>query len=96
MSHTVMVDFQCQEGKGPEFLEVLLPALSDTRAYEGCEACETYVDDSNPDRIVLWEKWAARSNQESYLGWRAETGMMDLIGPYMAAPPAFVHLDPKD
>lgn len=96
MSHTVMLDFNCAEGKGPEFLAMLLPALPDTRAYEGCEAVETYVDDANPDRVILWEKWAQRSNQEAYLAWRAETGMMDAIGPFMAAPPAIIHLDAKD
>jgi len=96
MSHTVLVEFTCAEGKGAEFLQMLLPSLADTRAYEGCELVETYTDAANPDRIILWEKWAAKSNQEAYLAWRMETGMGDAIGPFMAAPPAFVDLDPKD
>jgi len=96
MSHTVVLEFNCAEGKGPEFLAALLPALADTRAYEGCELVETYVDADNPDTIVLWEKWAERANQESYLGWRMETGMMDAIGPMLAGPPRFVHLNAAD
>ena len=55
MSLTVVLDFNCAEGKGPDFLAALLPALADTRAYEGCVLVETYVDADNPDTIVLWE-----------------------------------------
>ncbi len=96
MSHTVYVEFKCQEGKGAEFLEVLLPALEDTRAFDGCESIETFVYTENVDTVFLWERWRERSDQEAYLQWRVETGMLDLIGPFMAGPPAFVHLDPKD
>ncbi|MBJ69548.1 MAG: antibiotic biosynthesis monooxygenase [Actinomycetota bacterium] len=96
MSHTVYVEFKCQEGKGSDFLDVLLPALADTRAFDGCESVETFVDMGNEDTVILWEKWRDRSAQEAYLGWRVETGMLDLIGEFMAGPPAFVHLDPKD
>lgn len=96
MSHSAKVEFTCKEGKGAEFLAALLPALAETRAYEGCESVETYTDADNPDLIVLWEKWAKRENQEAYLNWRVETGMIDMIGPFMAAPPSFVHLTPQD
>ena len=39
------------------------------------------------------KKWAEKSNQGAYLGWRVETGMMDLIGPFLAGAPSFIHLD---
>ena len=90
------MEFPCAPGKGAEFLEILLPALADTRAYEGCELVETYVDQDNPDLVMLWEKWAARENHEAYLAWRVETGMIDLIGPLMAGEPRFVHLSAAD
>jgi quinol monooxygenase YgiN len=96
MSHTVLLEFQCKEGKGPEFLQTLLGALPDTRAREGCELVETYTDSENPDVIVLWEKWTARANQESYLAWRIETGFVDAIGPFMAAAPRIVHMNAQD
>lgn len=96
MSHTVLGEFRCKEGKGADFLGALLPALADTRAYDGCESVETYTDADDPDVIILWEKWAERAKQESYLAWRIETGMMNAIGPLMAAPPRFVHLTPQD
>ena len=96
MSHTVYVEFNCQEGVGGTFLPGLLEALADTRAFEGCESVETYTDAENPDRIILWEEWAAREHQEAYLAWRAETGMMDQMAQIMASPPRFIQLTPHD
>ncbi len=96
MSHTVLVEFPCAPGKGAEFVEILLSALADTRAFEGCERVETYLDQDNPDLVILWEKWAARENHETYLAWRVETGLLDLIGPFMAGELRVVHLSAAD
>ena len=76
MPHTVYLEFKCLEGKGAEFLEVLLPSLSDTRAFDGCLSVETYSNSDAPDTVFLWEKWAERSDQEAYMNWRVETGML--------------------
>ena len=96
MSHTVMAEFPCAPGKGSELLSLLLPALADTRAFAGCLLVETYVDQDNPDLIVLWEKWADRSKQEAYMAWRVETGMLGLIGPFLGGAPRFLHLSTAD
>ena len=95
MSHTVLVEVPCVAGKAAELLAVLLPALADTRAYEGCELVETYVDADNPDLVVLWEKWSTRKAQEAYIAWRAETGV-DLIGQFRAGKVRFIHLAATD
>lgn len=96
MSHTTLVEFPCAPGKGAEFLAMLLPALADTRAYEGCEGVETYTDQDNPDLVLLWEKWAARSNQEAYIAWRVETGMLEAFGPFLAGEVRIVQLSAAD
>ena len=49
MSHTVYVEFKCLEGKGPDFLDVLLPALSDTRAFS--TYVETFVNMEATDTL---------------------------------------------
>jgi quinol monooxygenase YgiN len=95
MPHTVLVEVPCLEGKAAELLQVLLPALVDTRAFKGCELVEAYIGADNPDLVVLWEKWATQADQEAYLAWRAETGV-DLIGPFKAGDPRFVHLMAAD
>ena len=92
MSHTVVVEFPCAEGKGAQILAALRAALPDTRGFEGCELVETYTHQDDPDKIVLWEKWAAKPNQEAYLNWRVEPGMLDLLGPFLAGAPSFVTL----
>ena len=95
MSHTVLIELSCLTGKGPEYLETVLPMLVDTRAFEGCELVEIYSDSDNPDRIFLWEKWASKKNQEAYLAWRIETGTFAAMDRFMAADPRFVHLSPS-
>lgn len=83
MSHTAVVEFPCHPGKGKELLDTLRVALADTRAFEGCESIETYSDQEEPDRVMLWEKWATRANYDAYLAWRMETGLMDVLAPFM-------------
>jgi quinol monooxygenase YgiN len=83
MSHTAIVEFPCNPGQGKGLLETLSAALVDTRAFEGCESIEVYADNEDPDRIVLWEKWAERANYDAYLAWRMETGLMDVLAPFM-------------
>ena len=93
MSYTVISEYPCASGKGKEFLKLLLIELADTRAYAGCQLLETYVDQDNPDLIVLWEKWAERSNRESYMAWSAETSMLDVMGLlFLSGAPRFLYL----
>lgn len=96
MSHTVMLEFSCADGKGGDFVAMLLPVLGDTRAFDGCELVETYTDADNPDTVILWEKWADRPSQEKYMQWRVENGMMEAIGPFLTGPPRIVHLTAQD
>ena len=93
MSHIVISEYPCAPGKGKEFLKLLLIELADTRAYAGCQLLEAYVDQDNPDLIVLWEKWAERSNRESYMEWSAETSMIDVMGLlFLSGAPRFLYL----
>ena len=96
MSHTVIVDFTCPEGVGEAFLPGLIDLLVDTKAFEGCESVETYTDSDNPDRILLWEKWATRENQEAYLAWRTETGMVENLAAAGVSLVQVLHLTPRD
>jgi quinol monooxygenase YgiN len=67
-------------------LEVLSAALVETRAYDGCVSVETYVDADHPDTIVLIEDWDSRAQNEKYITWRLETGLVELLEPILAAP----------
>ena len=96
MTHTSMAYFPCREGMGEILLPAVLEGLSDTRAFEGNISINTFVDQDNPDRIVLWEKWETRENYEAYLAWRTETGMFEGLEPFLTGPPEFIHLEAKD
>ena len=64
MSQTVQAVFPCKEGQGAGLVAMLKEALVDTRAFEGCESVEVYTDADAPDRVILWEKFAKRANQD--------------------------------
>ena len=95
MSQTTHVVFACQAGKGADLLAILGSdqGLVATRAFEGCESVEVYTDADNPDTIVLWEKFATRADHEAYLGWRVETGMIDMLGSILASDLQVTYLD---
>jgi quinol monooxygenase YgiN len=71
---------------GAGLLDVFTTSLADTRAFDGCLSVETFVDADNPDTVMLIENWESKSQQETYLAWRIENGMIDLLGPVLAEP----------
>lgn len=96
MAHTVIVEFKCNAGKGAGFLATLKEGLRDTRAFEGCELVEPYSDSDNPDRIILYEKWATRENHGAYMAWRAENGMAEMMAEFVSDAPQITHLEAAD
>ena len=93
MSQTVHAVFACNEGLGAGLVETLKSALVDTRAFEGCESIEVYVDADEPDTVILWEKFATRAHHEAYLAWRVETGLLDMLAPILAEDLTITYLD---
>jgi quinol monooxygenase YgiN len=92
LSHTVIVEVRCQPSKGDEFLASLLPALEDTRAFAGCESIEAYVDQRDPDLVVLWEKWEEEEHHEAYMAWRIEEGLLARLAPLFDGDARVLHL----
>lgn len=88
-------DFFIKPERADEFLEVLRGALPDTRAYDGCESIETYVDQDTPGHVLLIERWAARSNHEAYLSWRVEQGMVEVLADFFTAPAQFQYFEAR-
>ncbi len=83
---TVTLTFKCQPGKGADLLTAFSTSLGDTRAFDGCVSVSTFVDADNPDTVVLIEEWDSRLQQEAYLGWRVESGMIGMLAPILAEP----------
>lgn len=95
MSHTVMVEFNCKPGKGPTVLRALVAAsgIPVTRSQDGAEMIEPYVDIDDPDRIIVWQKWASLHQQQAYDSWRNDGESMDAFNQLLAEPARAVHLN---
>ncbi len=89
----VILIFKCQPGLGAALLDAFTTSLGDTRAFDGCRSVETFVDSDSPDTIMLIEEWESRAQQEAYLTWRVETGMLELLEPVLAEPFVMHYLD---
>ena len=86
MSVMVTVEWPAKAEKLSEFLDVLKQALVDTRAYDGCESVQTYVENA-ASTVLLVEVWATEDHQKAYMKWRMETGLMDAVGGYLVSAP---------
>ncbi|HEY5265482.1 MAG TPA: antibiotic biosynthesis monooxygenase [Acidimicrobiales bacterium] len=86
--------FHCQPGKGSELLDILSVALVETRAYDGCVSVGSFVDADRPDSIVLYEEWDTRAQNEKYMTWRLETGLVEMLEPILASPLEVHYLEP--
>ena len=92
MSVMVTVEFPLQPGKMDEFVGMLGEALYDTRAYDGNEGVETFVEHGDIS-ILLIEYWQTVDHRKAYMKWRGETGIGKLIGPFVSGPPIARYFD---
>ena len=65
-----------------DYLHILKGALVETRSYKGCRSVTTLVDQETSS-IVLVEEWDSAEDQQAYIAWRVETGLIDAIAPFM-------------
>ena len=65
-----------------DYLNILKGALVETRAYKGGRSVTTLVDQETSS-IVLVEEWDSAEDQQAYIAWRVETGLIDAIAPFM-------------
>ena len=81
MSVMVSVEMPIRPEKFDEAVAFLRDILPDTRAFEGCEHLDTYLDREG-SRALLIERWTAPENQQAYIGWRVESGFLDQWGEF--------------
>ena len=65
-----------------DYLNILKGALVETRSYKGCRSVTTLVDQETSS-IVLVEEWDSAEDQQAYIAWRVETGLIDAIAQFM-------------
>ena len=62
---------------------MLREALKETRAYEGCQDVETFVE-METGNVMLVELWETAEHQQAYLNWRIETGLTEALSDFLA------------
>lgn len=87
MSVTVTLLFPTKVEESDNFYNTLVSVLPDTRAYDGCISVTTHRDLDDASKVLLIEEWETREHQLKYLQWRAETGLLEAIGPLLAGEP---------
>lgn len=92
MSVFVIAEFPVHAEQVDAFLDTLRTALVDTRAFEGCEVIDTYVDVDDPGRVILWERWPTKEHHRRYLAWRRESGTGEVLVPFLAGRIGFTYL----
>ena len=82
MSVMITLEMPVKPDMLEECLDILKGALVETRSYKGCRSVTTLVDQETSS-ILLVEEWDSVEDQQAYIGWRVETGLIDAISPFM-------------
>ncbi|MFT7521806.1 MAG: quinol monooxygenase YgiN [Kiritimatiellia bacterium] len=94
MAIHVSLELTIQPGKATEFIGLCAEAFKVTRTKPGFVDIVATQGAEDPNQIVFWETWETVEQYDAYFAWRVETGFMDAIGPFMAAPPVKTVLNP--
>ena len=96
MAVTVTLEFSVVFERADEFKILLRELLRDTRSYEGCLKVEVYQGHDNPGIIYLVEDWESTVHQQKYQAWRDESGIAEVVGPFLVEEPRFNYFDKQD
>jgi quinol monooxygenase YgiN len=96
MSTVVLLEMQVKPEAVNEMKALLKKILPDTRAYAGCQGLDIYSNLDDNGNLVFYERWESRDHYQKYLNWRTETGLLDQLGPKLAAPPKIRYYERVD
>lgn len=67
--HTVLADFHLKEGLMDEFIEWLSGenGIRITRGFDGCLELVVYKDQSNANRLFIYERWVSKKHYDAYI-----------------------------
>ena len=65
------------------FLEEILP---DTRKARGCRFSKTYAGYDGTGDFLLIQEWDSIEDQQAYMAWREQTGVLQTFLGYLAKP----------
>ena len=68
MSVMVMLEVPVVKAKMEGFLDVVRELLKETRAYDGCQKVETFVEEES-GRVILMELWETAGHHQACHNW---------------------------
>ena len=96
MSVMVLLEVQVKPEDVSGMMSYMAEILPDTRAYDGFQRTEVYVNAQDSGNMVMVEHWESIAHYEKYIAWRTETGVMDKIGAMLAGPPSIRYFERID
>lgn len=89
MAQTVLLEVQLRDDLTQDAVEsAIRTTLAQTAAFPGNESLEVLVDDTDPLRLVVLERWTTPADHDAYVAWRAtEEGAPTELAAIVAAPP---------
>ena len=75
--------------------KLVVEALPDTRAYDGCHGVTGFLND-NGRTLALHEQWTSKAHHERYLAWRIETGALEEAVALCEESPNIRYFEPVD
>lgn len=87
MSVTVVLEADVKEGEKKTLLKLLSQYLPDTRQYPGFIDISIHFE-QDKNHVLFYEKWLSVEDYESYLKWRTDTGVMEVLGATFSSPPS--------
>ncbi len=96
MSVLVLFELQVKPENITDIKSYMAEILPDTRAYDGCQRIDVYLDTEDTGTMAVVEHWDSRAHHEKYRAWRDGTGFLDRIGAMLAGPPSLRYLERID
>jgi quinol monooxygenase YgiN len=78
MAVQVQLEGRVKAGTADDFITMMRAGLPETRAHDGCQKIEMYLNEDG-QTVIFVETWDSKEKYEGYIAWRTETGAMDAL-----------------
>ena len=82
MSFAVVAKFPSKPGQVEPMAGLFKASLSDTREFAGCERIDVVLNEASGTYLLV-EYWDEESSYDTYLQWRTDTGIAEVLAPYI-------------
>ena len=90
----LVVKFVFKDGKINEFIDILRSpdGLAVTRAAKGCQFAEASISEDG-GTVYIYERWDSKEDNQAYLKFRTDNGLLDALEPMLAEPMGLTYSD---